>query len=345
MNESMITLLNTIRDNASNMYQERIPEATATNIASVQEAMLDQNNIAVANEFMSTLVNVLIKQELITKLFNNPLKALKRGTKPIGDTVQEIYNNFLTAESYDGTGATLLERKLPDTKTVYHRMNRQDKYKITVNRMELSKAFSSYESLSAYVQNIISTIHNSAEFDEFVLTKQLLKQALDNNAIKTVEIEDPILSETNGKAFIKAVKTISGLMAFPSKDYNSYLTAQSTDDKPIMTFSRKAEQVLILDTATDVSVNVDVLASTFNMSVAEFNDTRKIVIDAFPDKTVRAALVDERFFQIFDDLYYTSTFKNEEGLYDNYYLHVWQTLAYSILVNGVIFKVASEVTA
>ena len=35
-------------------------------------------------------------------------------------------------------------------------------------------------------------------------------------------------------------------------------------------------------------------------------------------------------------------FQNPEGLYNNYYLHVWQTLAYSPLVNAVIFKVASD---
>lgn len=342
MNTNLQELLNTIRDNASAEYQARIPEATQTNILAVQEAMLDQNNANCANEFMNTLINVLIKQELITKLFNNPLKGLKRGTKPVGDTVEEIYNNFLTAEAYDGTGATLLERKLPDTKTVFHRMNRQDKYKITVNRMELSKAFSSYGALDSYVQNIIQTIHNSAENDEYILMKQLIKQALDAKALKVVEVADPVLGEAEGKAFIKTVKTVSGLMAFPSVEWNSYLQAQSKDTKPIRTFSRKGEQVLILDTATDVSVNVDVLASTFNMSVAEFNDTRKIVIDAFPDASVRGALLDERFFQIFDDLMYTSTFMNEEGLYTNYYLHVWQTLAYSILVNGVIFKVAAE---
>ena len=37
------------------------------------------------------------------------------------------------------------------------------------------------------------------------------------------------------------------------------------------------------------------------MSVAEFNDTRKIVIDAFPDPSIRACLVDEQFFQVYDD--------------------------------------------
>lgn len=331
-------LLNRIRTNASSTYQERIPEATATNIEAVRDAMLSGENVLVANEFMSTLMNMLVKSVVHEKVFNNPLKALKKGKKPLGDTVQEIYTNFLKAETYDATGVTLLERKLPDTKTVYHRMNRKDKYKVTVNRMDLSKAFVSYESLEKYISNIIQSLYNSAELDEFVLTKQLIKAALENNAIKVQEVADPCTSEANAKEFIKAVKIVSGDMVFPNSNNNAYLTAQTTDTNPIVTFSRKSEQVLILDNATSVSVNVDVLASLFNMTVAEFNDTKKIVIDAFPDTDVRACLVDEQFFQIFDDLYYVSSFRNEEGLYDNYYLHVWQTLAYSILVNGVVFK-------
>jgi len=137
-------------------------------------------------------------------------------------------------------------------------------------------------------------------------------------------------------------KTISELMVFPSTEYNGYLTAQSTDTKGITTFSRKSEQVLIIDAPTNTSVAVDVLASTFNMSVAEFNDTRKIVIDTFPDKDVRAVLVDEAFFQVYDDLFTLTSFYNGKGLYTNYYLNVWQTLAYSILVNAVAFKVGES---
>jgi len=153
----------------------------------------------------------------------------------------------------------------------------------------------------------------------------------------TVNTVDPTDGE-NGKAFIKTVKIVSGDMTFPNEHNNAYLTAQSTDDKPITTFSRKSEQVLIIDNATDVSLSVDVLASIFNMSVAEFNDTKKIVIDAFHDKDVYGCLVDEQFFQIFDDLIQFKSFENPEGLYWNYYLHIWQTVAYSILVNAVIFK-------
>lgn len=335
-------LLNTIRDNASNTYQERIPEATRDNIESIQEVMADPNNAVVVNEFMKTLLNMVIKVVIHNKLFSDPLKTLKRGKKPLGDTVEEVYANFIKAKQYDESGAELLARELPDVKAIYHRMNRQDKYKVTVSPEQLSKAFTSYEKLGAFIQSIINSLYNSSEFDEFVLMKQLIKQALDNNALKVMNIADPTLGETQAKSFIKAVKTVSGQMVFPSTDYNSYLDVQDTDTKPLYTFSKKSEQVLILDVATDVSVNVDVLATVFNMSVAEFNETRKIVIDAFPDPSIRAALVDEQFFQVWDDLVTFREFYNGEGLYTNYYLHVWQTLAYSVLVNGVVFKVASD---
>lgn len=332
-------ILNTIRDNASAEYQERIPEATRDNMDSIRFAMIDGDNIMVANEFMGTLLNKLVKSVIHTKLFSNPLKTLKKGTKPLGDAIEEIYNNFLKGNVFDQTGATLLERNLPDTKTVYHRMNYQMQYEITVTREILSKAFASYEALESYIMNTINTLYNSAELDEFVNMKQLIKSALENNAMKKVHIDDPCKSEANGKKFIKEVKTVSKLMTFPSEDWNAYLTAQATDVIPITTFSRASEQILILDAATDISVSVDVLASTFNMSVAEFNDTRKIIIDAFPDKNIRGCLVDEQFFQVIDDLFNITSFYNGKGLYTNYYLNVWQTLAYSILVNAVAFTV------
>ena len=339
---NLTELLNTIRDNASETYQDRIPEATQTNIETIQEAMTNPNNAVVTNEFISTLLNMIIKQVIHNKLFSDPLKALKKGKKPLGDTVEEIYTNFIKAKQYDASGSELLSRDLPDVKTVYHRMNRQDKYKVTVSPESIRKAFASYEKLDSFIQSIINTLYNSSELDEFILMKQLLKQAYDQNALKVMEVADPTTSDSNAKAFIKAVKTVSGGMQFPNDLYNSWLTVQNVDSNPLITFSKKNEQVLIIDNATDVAINVDVLATVFNMSVAEFNDTAKIVIDAFPDPSMRACLVDKEFFQVFDDLVLFKEFENAEGLYKNYYLHVWQTLAYSPLVNGVCFRVASD---
>ena len=338
----LVGVLNTIRDNASDIYRSRIPEATRTNIQDIQEGMTNPNNAVVTNEFISTLLNMIIKQVIHNKFFSDPLKSLKKGTKPLGDTIEEIYANFVQAKGFDPTGADLLEREMPDVKAVYHRMNRQDRYKITISPEQIQKAFASYDKLESFIQTIINTLYNSSELDEFVLMKQLIKQAIDNNAMKVVTIPDPVASEQNAKDFIKAVKIVSGDMVFANSNNNAYLESQSTDNKALITCTPKREQILIIDNATDVSVSIEVLAYVFNMSVAEFNDTRKIVIDAFPDESIRACLVDEQFLQVYDDLLLFKEFENAEGLYKNYYLHVWQTLAYSNLVNAVAFKVASD---
>lgn len=338
----LVGVLNTIRYNASDIYRSRIPEATRTNIQDIQEGMTNPNNAVVTNEFISTLLNMIIKQVIHNKFFSDPLKSLKKGTKPLGDTIEEIYANFVQAKGFDPTGADLLEREMPDVKSVYHRMNRQDRYKITISPEQIQKAFASYDKLESFIQTIINTLYNSSELDEFVLMKQLIKQAIDNNAMKVVTIPDPVASEQNAKDFIKAVKIVSGDMVFANSNNNAYLESQSTDTKALITCTPKSEQILIIDNATDVSVSIEVLAYVFNMSVAEFNDTRKIVIDAFPDESIRACLVDEQFLQVYDDLLLFKEFENAEGLYKNYYLHVWQTLAYSNLVNAVAFKVASD---
>lgn len=338
-------ILNTIRDKASTDYQTRIPEATRNNLEEIRYAMIDEDNVMIANEFMSSLLNKIVKTVVHSKMFNNPLKALKKGTKPLGDGIEEIYVNFLKGDVFDSTGAELLKRNLPDTKTVYHRMNYKNQYTVTVTREELSKAFRSYDALETFITNIINTLYNSAELDEFMNMKQLVKSALEKGAIKVVEIDDPLeegKEEVNGKKFLKTIKTFSGLMVFPSTEHNGYLSAQTSDNIPITTFTRKNEQVFMIDIPTDTSVNVDVLASLFNMNVADFNDTKKITIDVFPETSVgsvRAILLDEAFFQIFDDLFTITSWTNPKGLYTNYYLNVWQTLAFSILVNAVAFVV------
>lgn len=337
-----IELLNTIRDNASQAYQDRVPEATRNNIEEVGEAITDLNNAVVYNEFVNTLANMIYAPMLIKKSWQNPLGKFKKGKKTFGDTVEEVYNNFIKAKTFDQTGAELLKRELPDTKVVFHRMNRQDSYVLTDSPEALAKAFKSYEGVSEYLENLFTTIRNSAELDEYVLMRQLFAEAYNNGAMVAVAVADPQKSEANAKAFIKTVKTVSGDMVFANSNNNAYLEAQSTDIKPIVTFSKKDEQVLIVDNPTDVTCNIDVLASAFNKSVVEFNDTQKEVIDAFPIEGMIGALVDRNFFQVYDDLFTFREFENGLGLYRNHILHVWQTLGYSILCNAVAFIVSSD---
>ena len=337
-----IEVLNTIRDNASQQYQDRVPEATRNNLEEVGEAITDLNNAVVYNEFVSTLANMIYAPMLIKKSWQNPLGKFKKGKKTFGDTVEEVYNNFIKAQTFDQTGSGLLTRKLPDTKVVFHRMNRQDSYVLTDSPESLAKAFKSYEGLAEYLENLFTTMRNSAELDEYILMRQLFEEAYNNNAMVVVAVPDPQASEANAKEFVKIVKTISGDMVFANSNNNAYLTAQSDDNKPIVTFSKKDEQILIVDNPTDVTCNIDILAYAFNKSVVEFNETQKEIIDSFPVEGMIGALVDRNFFQVYDDLFTFREFENGLGLYRNHILHVWQTLGYSILCNAVAFVVGAD---
>lgn len=337
-----IELLNTIRDNASQAYQDRVPEATRANIAEVGEAITDLNNAVVYNEFVNTLANMIYAPMLIKKSWSNPLGKFKKGKKTFGDTVEEIYNNFIKANTYDQTGAGLLSRNLPDTKVIFHRMNRQDTYQLTDSPEALAKAFKSYEGVAEYLQNLFTAIRNSAELDEYIIMRELIAEAYESGAMKAVAVADPQASEANAKAFIKAVKTVSGDMTFPNSNWNGYTDVQSTDTKPIITFSGRDEQVLLIDNATDVACDVDVLAYAFGRDLLRFNTEVKQIVDAMPIEGMIAALVDKNFFQVYDDLFTFREFENGLGLYRNHYLHVWQTVGYSCLTNAVAFIIAKD---
>lgn len=333
--ENTIELLNAIRNDASEQYRARIPEATETNMDEIRFAMLGDENTDLANHFVKSLMNLLIKQVIHDKKFENPLAPLKQGKKPVGDGIEEIYANFVTADdsgAFDGT--KLFERSLPDVKTVFHQMNLELQYPVTINRTKLAKAFRSYEALDSFIATIIGKLYDSAELDEFHNMKRLFKSAVEKLAIKKVTVTNPF---ENPKAFIEQVKNISSDMKYPKTRYNAYLDAQDVDTTPLTTLSRYKDQILILPETVNNTIDVNVLANSFNMSLAEFNKTQKVLVDELPVENCVGALVDKKWFQVWDDYYTVTEFFNAKGLYHNYYLNIGQTMAYSILVNAVLF--------
>lgn len=337
--ETLINIMNTIRDNASTEYQERIPEATKTNIAEIGGLML--SDVKLANTWTGSIMQKIAKTVFIGRQFRNPLSILKKGNKPIGDTVEEILVNFAKSKQYNPAGTELMTITKPDVKTVYHQMNRQDKYPVTINRTILAKAFKSYDSLGRFLSNIMNSLYNGSNLDEFILMKKMIAQAVADNCMKVVEVPDPVLGAEQATSFIKTLKVISGDMCYPNTEYNSYLQAQDTDLVPITTFTPTEDQIIIISNPTNVALDVDVLAKAFNMDKMSFL-ARTIVIDAFPDADIRACIVDVDWTQIYDDYVEVTEFFNADGLYTNYWLHVGQTIDYSCLVNAVAFKVAGE---
>lgn len=341
---NMMNVLNTILDNSSEMYQNRVPVATQENISEVGTAIMSYQ--PVQNEFLSALVDKIAMTIVRNKTFKNPLAILKKGGVPLGRNIEEIYTNPVTGEIYDPAtaGEDLLKRAIPDTKAIYHSMNRQGKYKVTVSASQLMQAFTSYQALEQLLNSIVNALYSGDNLEEFMLMKELFSSAIAGGKLKTHLVTKP--SDTaSAKDFVKAVKTISQGMTFPSESFNSYYDInKDTDAKPVVTWTPLDNQILILRNDVSVDLDVELLAQAFNVSYAELKQ-RTLIVDSFgTNVNCGAVLCDESFVQVYDNLYETRSFNNAEGLYDNYILHHWQTYSLSLFANAVALVFDTGVT-
>lgn len=333
-------ILNTIRENNSAMYQERVPASTDANIEAVGNAILAYE--ATTNEYLSALVNRIAFVEVSNRRYKNPLAVLKKAGKPFGTDIEEIFTNPVSAVSFNGSATDdMLKITKPDVKTIFHRMNRQDKYPVSVSAAQLQKAFTSNGEQEQFITSIISAMYSGDEMDEYLLMRNLVSDGITNNKIKTLDVSYDGGAETS-KELIKLVKTVSINMSFASKDYNGYnvLNAEGIEAgsiTPCITWTPKENQILLIRSDVDASTDVEVLAKAFNMDKTDFLK-RKIVVDSFGDADTLCFIGDENAFKVMDDLYTIRSFDNGSNLTTNYWLHHWQTISLSLFANGVAIK-------
>lgn len=336
----VITILNTIRSNNSTLYAERVPTATQSNLESVGTAILDYE--ATTNEFLSALVNRIAFTIASNRRFKNPLSILKKGGKPFGTDIEEIFTNPVSAKTFDGSGTSdMLNVTKPDVKTVYHRMNRQDKYPVSISTPQLQKAFKSLNEMEKFINSIITAMYSGDEMDEYLLIRNIVSEGIQDDKVVTFEVNYDG-GEATSKDVIKLIKTLSLNFTFPSKEYNGYnkLNKAGIDGKtitPCTTWTPKENQVILIRSDVDASTDVEVLAKAFNLDKTDFLK-RKVVVDSFGDTDTLCFICDESVFQIYDDLYQVRSFDNGSNLTTNYWLHHWQTISMSLFANAVAIK-------
>lgn len=333
---NMVNVLNAILNGASADYQARVPLATQNNITDVGSAIM--NYQPTENEFLSALVNKIAMVIVRNKTFSNPLSVLKKGGVPLGRNIEEIYTNPVTGTTFDPTGSKLLERAIPDTKAIYHSMNRQGQYKATVSKAQLIHAFTSYHALEQLLNSIVNSIYSGDNLDEFLLMKELFASSITGGKIKTVNVGALDGTLDSAKNLVKAIKTVGQAMAFPSANYNSYFDInKDTDAKPVITWTPIEDQVLIIRNDVSVDVDVELLANAFNVSYVDLKQ-RTLTVDSFgTNVNCGAVLCDKSFVQVYDNLTQMETFHNGEGLYDNFIYHHWQTYSMSLFANAMAF--------
>lgn len=326
LNATSVDILNVIRANASSVYQERIPQATRDNIRDIGNAMMTYQSTQ--NEFLSALVNRIGRVIITSKMYSNPLKEFKKGMLEYGETVEEIFVNIAKAHQYDPATAEneVFKREIPDVQAVFHKLNYQNFYKATISNDQLRQAFLSINGITDLIAKIVDSMYTGAEFDEFTIMKNLIYDAGVKGELYPVTI--PAVNAENAKTIVSKIKGISNSLEFMSDKYNAM---------GVKTFSKKNEQILLLNAEFDAVIDVEVLASAFNMDKAQFMGQRVLVDDFGGLENVVAVLVDKDWFMVFDNFMNFTEQYNGEGLYWNYWYHVWKTFSVSPFANAICF--------
>lgn len=352
LNATSTDILNVIRANASTNYQDFVPVAT-TDRESIREiGSIIMQYPALQNEFLNSLINRIGRVIITSKMYRNPWAIFKKGILEFGETIEEIFVNIADPNNYDIDTAEreVFKRKIPDVRTAFHVLNYQKFYKATIQNKQLQQAFLSWTGITDLIARIVDSMYTGAYYDEYQTMKFMLAKAILNGHMFAKQI--PASTAENAKAIVRDVKSVSNALEFMNSKYNV---------SGVTTHTEKNSQVVVLTTEFDATMDVEVLASAFNMSKAEFMG-RRILMDSFSNMdftrlkallgenevseveenataldNIPAILVDEDWFMIFDNLFEFTEQYNGQGLYWNYWYHVWKTFSFSPFANAVVF--------
>lgn len=354
LTNSSVDILNAIRNNATQNYRDYVPKATpnAESIRQIGAIIMDYP--ALQNEFLSALVNRIGRVLITSKMYDNPWAFFKKGLLEFGESVEEIFVNIAKPFQFDPAVAetNVFKREIPDVRAAFHIMNYQKYYKATISNDQLRQAFLSWQGISDLIAKIVDAMYTGANYDEFQTMKYMLARHILDGHMYPVEIAE--VETANMKSIVSVVKGVSNKFTFLSPNYNL---------AGVQTYTAKNDQYMLINSQFDATMDVEVLASAFNMDKAEFSG-RRVLVDSFGsldtarlaelfagDSTyveissdelkaldaIPAVLVDRNWFMIFDNFYNFTEQYNGEGLYWNYWYHVWKTFSVSPFANNALF--------
>lgn len=350
LNASTLDILNVIRQNASYEYQQSVPVVTKeTDIPKVGEILY--GTPAFANQFINALVNRIALYRIKSATFNNPYARFKKGYLEFGETVEEVFVNLVKPLEFSAEKGEAREHKryMPDVKSAFHVMNWRVLYPITIQDDDLKMAFLSIDGVRELISKIVDSVYRSAEYDEYLLFKYLIIKAVSHGKMFPIAI-----NASDDKNAAIAFRGTSNKMQFLRSEYNA---------SGVLNNAPKERQSIFMSAEYNAQFDVNVLASAFNMDKAEFMGKLELIDDwtSFDNERfdiirtnsdgleevtstelvlmadVLAVLVDEEWFQVYDNENKMTEQYTASGLYWNYFYHVWKTISSSPFHDAVVF--------
>lgn len=364
-------ILNVTRNEIGGDYASQVPKAVKAGDvlpngmrASAQDSLMSLRGIGdvimtyqpLQNAFLSALVNRIGRVIITSRLYENPWAGFKKGLLEYGETIEEIFVSLAKPYQFDPVLAEseVFKRRIPDVKAAFHSMNYQKYYPTTVSNDQLRQAFLSWQGITDLIGRIIEQVYTGANYDEFLVMKYMIaKEALNGN-IYSQSI--PEVTADNARAVTTTMVGLARKLSFMSPDYNYASVRTYTDPRYLY---------MILTTDIAAVFDVEVLALSFNMNKAELLG-RQVLVDGFGTldeerlaeifaddpftdytpftesemtqlQNIKGLMVDESWFMIFDNYYNMTEIYNPQGLYWNYFYHVWKTFSTSPFSNAILF--------
>lgn len=337
--------LNALRELSSTIYHEYVPVIDDdTDISAFAEPIMSYP--VVYNEFCDVLVNKLVYSQFETMTFNNPLRVLEGDRIPLGYAGEHVYTNPAQARGFNVNDfAGLLIKYEADVKVEYHTVNSDVQYCVTIARQQLKKAMTSWENLAEFITQLSNSLYNGCYIDEFRWTKNIISGAFKENRAVYDKIT-AVTDEATAKAFVEKARNYFLNFQLPSSEYNAW-AKNGGAGRPITTWSRPEDIVLIVRNDIRSKIDVQSLAAAFNLPYADFLGNVITVdnFDAYDDdgnqvfdgSAIVGGIFDKSWFKIKTQDMYMENFYNANNRTMQYYLNVIRMYNMSLFANGVIF--------
>ena len=319
------------------------------------------------NAYITALVNRIARVIVTSRVWKDKWAVFEMGKLDYGETVEEIFVNIAKPHSYDPAKAEtqVFKREIPDVRAAFHSMNYQKFYKVTISKEQLRQAFLSYYDMNEVIARIVDSLYTGMNLDVFLTKKYMLAREAINGGIYTV-VTKPISGDgADPDDAITKYRQYTNNLEFLKTLYNRAGVRNST---PIF------DQVIIVPNEAEATLGVKVLAAAFNLSEVDYI-SKRIPVDSFEfdaddearlaelfanDDTYKPFTGDEKealqlisavklakdWFMCFDNFEQLTENYNGEGVYWQYFFHVWKTFSVSPFANAVLFtSQVSEITA
>ena len=329
----MAVLNSTILEKAwlegSNDFQQRVPNPSAEGYARCVEELFQPYNHDLFNSFTG-LLNGLMGTYIESKLFENPLRELKKPAAQWGNTERHVAVKYLKSHTYRPTSETLLKVEKPEYVEWFYSVQTPRRYEFSWSKYELQRVFASdgygFDDL---LSATLSQMYSSDNYDEMNIMIQMFSEADERmGGLFRYNLSAAPTDESTGKELLTGIRAVAGMMQFPTTKFNHI-------DVPV--YENSDTLILWVDPFTRANLDVQALSAVFQLDKADIQ-YRIVTIPEFPIPNVYAALTSEDFIYARDVWYGVEPpFYNPENMTYKSYLQHSEMIGVNPVANCVLF--------